>query len=129
MREKYMLRKDDAQGDEVIVKTPHRHLDLLVAPICILIAFLVWLCVMNVRDTAYVRTDVLLPVEGYTYELSSDSLEVEGNVVALKRAERIGVIIPSNEPGVYVITEENLVLPEGVSLTSTLRLTLTVRVE
>lgn len=129
MREKDNLRKEEMHSDEVVVKTPHRHWDLLVAPICILLAFLVWLCVMNVRDTEYIETEILLPVEGFTYELSADSLEVEGDVTALKRAERIGVIVPSNAPGVYVITEENLVLPEGVSLTSTLRLTLTVRAE
>lgn len=130
MNEKDRLNKEEGavRTDEAMARGSHRHWDVLAALVCILLAFMVWLCVMNVRDTQYLSLETTAPQRGYTYELSAGSLEVEGTVVALKRAEHITVILPENvEDGVTVtLTEQDLILPEGVSLVSTLRLTVTV---
>ena len=61
-------------------------------------------------------------------ELSDAELEVSGAVVFLKAAERIEVIVPeqATAPGTYVVSLEDLVLPEGVSLSELTGITLTV---
>lgn len=106
-----------------------RKRDIVAAIVCLVLALVVWLFVMNGDDTA----DVALKLEGgdaaYTYTLSQESLEVAGRVVAIKgaREEGITVKIPDTAaPGTYQITPEDLVLPEGVALTTLPELTLTV---
>ncbi len=123
MKEKELKEK---QGEEHVVRSGQHHWDLLVALVCVVLAFLVWLCVMNVRDTEHVALEIVEQRDGYVYELSSGTIEIEGNLVALKRVDAISVILPVNEVGTYVITEEFLVVPDGISLTGNTRLIVTV---
>lgn len=123
MKEKELKEK---HSEEHVVRSGHHRWDFLVALVCVVIAFLVWLCVMNVRDTEHVSLEIKEPLDGYVYELSGNTIEVEGNLVALKRVDAIEVVLPSNEVGTHVITEENLVVPDGVSITGNTRITVTV---
>ena len=123
MRERELKEK---QGEGHVVHSGHHRWDFLVALVCVLLAFLVWLCVMNVRDTEHVTLEVKDQRDGYVYDLSSGTIEIEGNLVALKRVDAIEVVLPINEEGTYVITEEFLVVPDGISLTGNTRLTVTV---
>ena len=99
---------------------------LLAVLICLLLATVVWFCVMNAQDTDYIPVSVQAPHEGYTYTLSAEGIEVTGSVAALRGLSDIGVIIPGHVPGVYTLTAEDLVLPEGVRVSGELHLTLTV---
>lgn len=108
----------------------HRsHLSLIIAAvICLLLAVIVWLMVMNVEDTAYIPLEVKGGTADCTYLLSDTELEVSGTVLFLKKADRIEVIVPPTfeQPGTYTLSLSNLVLPEGVSLSELPNLTLTV---
>ena len=104
-------------------------LSLVVAAIvCLLLAVVVWLMVMNVKDTKQLSLEIVGAKAEYQYVLSDTELEVSGAVVFLKKAEHIKVIVPADAiaPGTYVIALEDLVLPEGVSLSELTGLTLTV---
>ena len=79
-----------------------------------------------VEDTEHVVLEIKEQRDGYVYELSSGTIEIEGNLVALKRVDAIEVLLPSSEAGTYVITEEFLVVPDGISLAGNTRLTVTV---
>ena len=104
--------------------------NIIGAVICLLLAFVVWLLVMSSEDSDYVATRVLEPQAGYTYTLSAVHLEVEGTVADLRHADYIGVRLPEGvKPGVYELTEADLVLPEGVHLALPLSMTLTVEAE
>ena len=101
---------------------------VVAAVICLLLAVVGWLAVMNVKDTKRLPL-VLLDAEGeYSYALSDAELEVSGSVLFLKKAEKIDVTVPKEAtvPGIYVITLDMLVLPEGVSLSELTGITLTV---
>ena len=128
MKEKDTVRKEEApkQGESTR-RQEHRRFDLPVALVCVLIAFLVWLCVMNVRDTEHVSLEIEDALAGYTYELSTSTVEIEGNLATLKRVDAIHIEMPVHGVGTYVIPEENILLPEGVSLASNTRITVTVR--
>ena len=110
--------------------TVHRsRLSLIVAAaLCLLLSVIVWLFVMNVEDTAYVSLELKGGTEGCVYALSDTQLEVSGTVLFLKKADVIAVIVPDTvcEPGTYQLSLEDLVLPEGVSLTEIPNLTLTI---
>ena len=100
-----------------------RRSNIIAAVVCLVLAFCVWLVVMNAQDTAY------LPVEAPEgYELSMTSLEVKGTVTAIKKADRIEVRLPpeATEPGTYVLTEQNLIFPDGVRPVEDVYLTVTV---
>ncbi|MBR2010242.1 MAG: hypothetical protein IKA06_00630 [Clostridia bacterium] len=101
---------------------------IVAAVVCLLLAVVVWLMVMNVKDSKKLPLEVVGAQAEYTYVLSDAELEVSGAVVFLKMAERIEVIVPeqATAPGTYVIALEDLVLPEGVSLSELTDLTLTV---
>ena len=104
-----------------------RVFDVIALLICLLLALLIWIGVMNAKDCEQVSLRVLAPHDDYTYTLSIDTLEVEGKSVDLKSAESIGVRVPGHAAGVYTLTEEDLELPEGVRLTAPVEITLTVR--
>ncbi len=128
MKEKDTVRKEETQrGGEPARRSEHRRWDFPVALVCVLLAFLVWLCVMNVRDTEHVSLEIKDALAGYTYELSTNSVEIEGNLATLKRVDAIHVEMPMHGVGTYTIPEENILLPEGVSLASSTRITVTVR--
>ncbi len=128
MKEKNTVKKEEAQkGGSEARRAEHRRWDFPVALVCVLLAFLVWLCVMNVRDTEHVSLEVKDTLAGYTYELSTKSVEVEGNLATLKSVDAIEIEMPVHGVGTYTIPEENILLPEGVSLASSTRITVTVR--
>ncbi|MBQ2757165.1 MAG: hypothetical protein IJF31_01650 [Clostridia bacterium] len=110
--------------------TPHRsHVSLIVAGlVCLMLALLIWLLVMNTDDTAYVSLELTGGDAAYTYVLSDTALEVSGATYFLKKAESIQVTVPAaaNESGTYEVELADLVLPEGVALVQDLSLTLTV---
>ncbi|MBE6605068.1 MAG: hypothetical protein E7639_05125 [Ruminococcaceae bacterium] len=120
-------------GMEQSEYTPHRsHVSLVVAGlICLVLALLIWLLVMNADSTAYVALELTGGDSAYTYVLSDTELEVSGAVYFLKKAENIQVTVPANatESGTYEIQLVDLVIPEGVALTEELSLTLTVTQE
>ena len=130
MKNKYILQ-ENGEAQELSAVVSHRGLRRMVIAflICALLAMAVWLCVMNLEDTDYIPLAVEAPRAGYTYELSVDGVEVTGPVYALKDLNRIGVVVPGHVPGVYTLTKEDLVLPEGVHLSDELSLTLRVSLD
>ena len=130
MKNKYILQ-ENGEAQELSTVVSHRGLrrTVIALLICVLLAMAVWLCVMNLEDTDYIPLAVEAPRAGYTYELSADGIEVTGAVYALKDLNRIGVVVPGHVPGVYTLTKEDLVLPEGVHLSDELSLTLRVSLD
>lgn len=105
-----------------------RRSNIVAAVVCILLSLVVWVIIMDSGDSDYVAVRVAAPQEGYIYTLSVDFLEVEGTVGALRHADYIDVRIPKNAvPGVYRLTVDDLVLPDGVHLTADPDITLTIR--
>ena len=105
-----------------------RRSTIIAASVCLLLALIVWVVIMGSGDSDYVSVRVLDPAEEFTYTLSVDLLEVEGTVGALRHADYIGVRVPQNAvSGVYHLTVDDLVLPDGVHLTAEPEITLTVR--
>ena len=129
MKNKDILLENGEASLSTVV--PHRGLrsTVIAVLICALLATAVWLCVMNLEDTDYIPLEVEAPRAGYTYELSVDGVEVTGAVYALKDLDRVGVIVPGHVPGVYTLTKEDLVLPEGVELSGEPHLTLKVALD
>ena len=124
-------RNINAEGEGAIPSVmPHRGLRqmLVAALVCLLLATLVWFCVMNAEDTDFIPVSVEAPRDGYTYTLSAEGIEVTGSVAALRDLSNIGVVIPAHVPAEYHLTAEDLVLPEGVRVSGELHLTLTVSV-
>ena len=118
-----------AENGEYAVRSSRRR-DIVAAAVCLLLALVVWLFVMNADDTASISLTPQGGEQAFTYTLSAENLEVAGRVMAIKGAKREGIVvkIPVNAttPGVYAITLEDLVLPDGVALTTLPDLTLTV---
>ena len=129
MNRKHIQEDMTAENGGYAVKSSRKR-DIVAAVICLVLAMVVWLFVMNVDDTADVGLSLAGGSAAYTYTLSGDSLEVAGTVVAIKAAQRDGITVKipaaATAPGSYQITLEELVLPEGVALTSLPELTLTV---
>ena len=127
-----MNRKHDNMDDgmEANERVPHRKQvsTIVAAVVCLLLALLIWLLVMNTNDTAYVPLEITGGTEAYTYVLSDTELEVGGAVQFLKGSKAIKVIVPeaATENGTYALQLADLVLPEGVALVEELHLTLTV---
>lgn len=104
-------------------------LSLVIAAIaCLLLAVLVWFFVMNANDTKTLPLVLVGGEDEYSYVFSDTELEVSGAVLFLKKAKQIEVVVPeeATAPGTHVLTIENLVLPEGVSLSELTGMTLTV---
>ena len=102
--------------------------NIVAALLCILLAFFAWLFVMGREDTDYIAIRVSDPVQGYTYTLSANYLEVEGTVAALRHADYIEVRIPvyAQREGTHRLTESDITMPEGVRLSDFPELTVTV---
>ncbi len=117
----------EQQSTEGAVKRSYRSVFIAMV-ICLLLAVGVWIVVMSRNDSDYIRLAVQNPKDGYTYTLSANVLEVEGTVADLRHAEVIYVVAPMyiEKAGEYRLDASNLVLPEGVSLTGEVSLTLTV---
>ena len=127
MNRKHENEKLEIDNGEYAVRRSRLSL-VIAAVVCLLLAVVVWLAVMNVEDTKHLPLVLVGGESQYTYVLSDAELEVSGSVVFLKKAEEIKVIVPeeANSPGTYVIALEELVLPEGVSVSELAGITLTV---
>ncbi len=126
MKDKNMLTDVGAQQPAVV--SHHKiYTNVLAALVCLLIAVLVWVSVMNSQDTDYVPLRIENPQSNVTYEFSADNLQVQGKVAALRHLSVIGITVPEGLPnGTYLLTESDLELPDGVHPVGELRLTLTV---
>lgn len=127
MNRKHLEQENDRLETGEYAVHRSRRSNIIAAVICLVLAFCVWLVVMNAQDTAY------LPVQlgegsDTACVLSATSLEVKGTVTAIKRADRIIVVLPDTitEPGTYVLTEQNLLFPDGVRPVEDVYLTVTV---
>ena len=127
-----MLDKNGEQNEVTPVSHRKVLVSLLAAVICLLLAALVWVCVMNTQDTDYIPIRVIAPAE-YECELSVDGVEVEGTVATLRTLKEIAVTV-SAEDAAYVVylggealmPEAMLQLPDGVHLTRDWSAVLTV---
>ena len=121
------MKHMNADNGEYTVR--HSRLSTVIAAVCCLIlAFLVWIVVMNAEDTKRLPLVLVGGESEYIYTLSDVELEVSGAVLYLKKAEKIEIAVPEEAitPGTYAIALEKLVLPEGVSLSELTGITLTV---
>ena len=130
MNENEILTNDEieVQAGEQQEQRRHRHLDLLAILLCFVLAFGVWLCVMNMQDTDYISLELSGGNAELHYTLSESGVSVEGAVCDLKDLSVIEVVVPNEAvvPGTYELDASNLKLPDGIYLTGALRLTLTV---
>lgn len=104
----------------------NRKADIIAIVVCLLIAVMVWLVFMNKTESDYVRLVVDKPAQGYEYELSVTQVEIEGRVTDLRDVSEVKVKLPAATEGTFVLNETALALPEGVSLTKSVTLTVTV---
>ncbi len=130
MKENEILKNDEleVQEGEQLTLHHHRHWDFLAVLLCLLLAFGVWLCVMNMQDTDYIPLELSGTEAGMHYTLSEDGVTVEGSVCDLKELSYIEVVVPAQAtaPGTYELDAADLKIPDGIYLTGELRLTLTV---
>lgn len=121
---------DIGQGNGEYAVRRSRRANIVAIVVCLLLALLVWVLVMNAEDTEQVSLTLDAPEDSaYTYELSTDEIEIKGSVAALKDIEEI-VVLPSeemNKPGVHHVSIDNFKLPEGVTLAGMPELTIIVK--
>ena len=131
MNRKTTVSTADAEQNngQFAVKRNHKA-DIVAILVCVLIALLVWLVLMNGVETDIVELVVVNKDPAYEYELSVTQVEVEGSAVDLRKVTEIPVKLPDGlEPGVYRLDDVHgaaLLLPEGISLARSLNLTITV---
>ena len=129
MNDKDILLEKDAESVQS-ARVSHRELygAIIAAAVCILLALVIWIGVMNTQDTDYIPIRVEGP-EGYTYTLSVDGATVQGKVLTLKTLDEIVVTIPAGiglADGTYYFPAEMLELPVGVTLAEEWDVLLTV---
>ena len=135
MNDKDILMEKDAEQEQ-LAPVSHRkpYGPVIAAVVCLLLALVVWVGVMNTQDTDYISIRLVAP-DGYTCELSATGVEVEGSVGVLRGLKEIVVPI-STEDAEYIlyyydgeaaVNEAFLQLPLDVSLTRewTAKLTVT----
>ena len=134
MNDKKFLIENDAEQLQT-QRLSHRKVygAILAAVVCVLLALVVWVGVMNTQDTDYIPVRIVSP-EGYECTLSVDGVEVEGRVSDLRNLDEI-VITITREDALYVVAgfggeasvnEAFLRLPDGVYLTRGFSAVLTV---
>ena len=94
--------------------------------VCLLLAVFVWVFAMNAQESRSVS--VVAPVHANVqYEISVPKIEIEGAVMMLKQIDAIMVDVPEGlEEGRYSLSAQDLILPEGVSVTGSWSAVLTV---
>ena len=108
-------------------------LDVIAAVVCLLVALLVWLVFMNRTETDYVELVIANPQRGCEYELSVTQIEVEGSVIKLRSVSEIGILLDEaalaelDAKSVCHLDESDLQMPDGVSFSKSLSLTVTVK--
>ena len=121
-------QNEGRQDGEYVVRRS-RLSDIIAILVCAVLAVVVWVAVMNAKDTDYLKLEILAPDTNMEYTLSETHLEVEGTVAVLRDAAPIGISIADyDKPGEYVLNPARLQLPDGVTLVDcNVRLVLTVR--
>lgn len=127
-----MLDKDVEQEELAHVSHRKPYGAVIAAVVCLLLALVVWVGVMNTQDTDYIPVRVVAP-QGYTCELSADGVEVDGTVATLRGLKEIVIPISAEDAeyviylgGQAMIPEAMLQLPDGVQLTRDWSAVLTV---
>ena len=93
------------------------------------LSVVIWAVVMNAQSNAEVSLALPGAPEGYTYTFSDNTVEIKGRIIDIKRVESIRVALPeelAEKEGTHTLSLEHLVLPEGVSPTAAVEITLTV---
>lgn len=127
MNRKHIEPAPEASQNGQFEVVRNRKMDIVAIVVCLLIAVLVWLVFMNTNDSDYVELSIANPADNCRYELSVTQVEIEGTISDLRRVSRIEVILPEGEATEYHLNEGDLVLPEGVTLSKGLNLTVTVK--
>jgi hypothetical protein len=137
MNDKEILMEKDAEQQSDARVARHSVLGAMLAVLlCILLAGIVWVCVMNTQDTDFIPVRLEAP-EGYECTLSVDGVEVEGKVSDLRHLNEIVVKLSAND-ALYVVAnfggsasvnEAFLGLPEGVSVSRSFQAVLTVKLK
>ncbi len=135
MNDKEILLEKDAEQAQGARASHHTVYGTIIAAlVCILLALVVWVGVMNTQDTDYIPVRIVAP-EGYECTLSVDGVEVEGKVCDLRNLDEL-VITLSAEDALYVlgalggsasVNEALLQLPNGVYVTREFSAVLTVK--
>lgn len=128
MKEKQKQTAEHSAEQDELYAVPHTgfHVNLIAAIVCILLAVVVWLGVMNTEDTDYLALRVVEPQEGCVYTLSVETVQVRGKVSVLKNVGSVGVVVSGYSEGTHQLTYEDLILPQGIELTGNVKLMLTV---
>jgi hypothetical protein len=130
MNDKEILMEKDVEQQSDARVARHSVLGAMLAVLlCILLAGIVWVCVMNTQDTDFIPVRLEAP-EGYECTLSVDGVEVEGKVSALRNLDVVVISIPDDwGPGTHYVTTSMLVLPEGVTPSGAWDVTVTVKLK
>lgn len=129
-----MLDKDVEQEELAHVSHRKPYGAVIAAVVCLLLALVVWVGVMNTQDTDYIPVRVVAP-QGYTCELSAQGVELSGSVGMLRGLKEIVIPISAEDAeyilyyynGEAAVNEAFLQLPLDVELTRqwTAKLTVT----
>lgn len=116
----------EENGESLVHRS--RRANIIAAVLCVLFAVVVWALVMNAEDATEVELQLPQPAAGYTYTLSDDSIDIKGRIMDVKRVESIEIVVPKEfqVAGTHTLSLEHLILPEGVSPTAAVEITLTV---
>lgn len=120
-------KQRDMHEDTDFTVQRSRSVKIIAAVLCILLAVLVWLVVIQLEQTDTFKLSLKGAPHQYICVLSDTMIDVKGTALVLKEIDTIEVICPTiDAPGTYQLTASDLQLPEGVTLAEELVLTLTV---
>ena len=122
-----LLEKDVEQQQSASISHRSMYRALLAGVLCLLLALVVWVGVMNTEDTDYVPVRIDAPA-GYACTLSVEGVEVKGEVAVLRTLDVLVITVPEGvAPGTYYVPAEMLELPQGVTLAKDWEAVLTIR--
>lgn len=121
---KVIPENDEAQDSGEYAVRRNVRADVVAAIVCLLLAVVTWVVIMNHTDTDYLAIDTSNLSAGYS--ISVTELEVTGKVTDLRRAGKITVMNPPSAAGTYNLHADDLILPEGLTLVGTPEIILTV---
>ena len=133
MNDKEILMEKDAEQEQS-ERAPRRRVygSILAIILCLVLALVVWVGVMNSQDTDFIPVRVEGP-DGYRCHLSVEGIEVQGKVSDLRGLDEIVIELDEQEAlrilfpcGGEDEAERYLKLPDGVSLTGNLNAVITV---
>ena len=123
-----MEAEQQQNGQYAVVR--NRKWDIIAACVCLLLAVLAWLVIMNRHESDFVVLRISEPSQEYEYELSVTQVEIEGTVNDLRKADAVEVVLPQGlQPGEYKLNELSgayLDIPDGVTLNAIPDLKITV---